>query len=973
MVTERWRIHLFGGLSAERGECRITRFRTEKAGLLLACLAETPNRRFRRDELVERLWPGQPLSSGRNSLRVSLSSLRQQLETRPDERNRLLIADNHQVHLDPAAYTTDKAEFESSLLRAAQAKNEEERAAALESAVEQYPSELLPEYDDLLITAERGRLADAFHLAMRRLVLAHINLRRLDPALAVAQRAVHADPHREESHRLLMQVHALMGRPQAALRQYKDLEALLISEFGSAPSTATRIVLSQLLAGSQAPVAAAAVAARVHAAPDHASAQKERRRSPRLPAPLNPLVGRADAILEVREMLDTPETRLITLVGMGGVGKTRLAIAVAERLRKAGTQICFVELAGLADPSEILSRVATLFHVPLRPRSDLPVRVAEALEAAGAVLFLDNLEHLLPGAADVVSDLMESAPGLTCVVTSRQRLGLPGEYTYPVRPLPLPPGGADAAELTACPSVRLWLDRVRATAPSYRLTDCEAAGVEALSRSLEGLPLAIELAASWAGVLPAGEVASRLASRFDLLISRRAGADGRHASLQAALDWSYQLLACPTQRFLARLGLFRGGWTLEAAQALCPEADALECLAQLEERSFVSTDDAGPVRRYRMLETVRQYADTHLEEREDACREFCGYYAELAEKAAPKLTGPESAGWIRLLADEEPNWRVALAASHDPAAEVGPGLRLSLALYKYWSIRGLVYEGRKWLTVALDRAPDDEPRRAKALLLLGNLASLEGDLDAAESCYLNSQALCAANGDTRGLAAALGALGTAKRRRGRPHEARALALQTLKIFQHCGDVRGEAIALGNLVTACTDLEECAQALSYGERALGLYRALGDRQNEMTALANMSSLVLDLGRTTEAASLLRQSLSLCIELTAEPTLILILHIAARLTAHCGDPATSVRLRAAAARLTSDFRIALTEVDRTNLERDDRAACLLIDGDTGRREREIGRSLSRAELVDALHSVLDTPSDSPRAAGAASPRK
>ena len=390
------------------------------------------------------------------------------------------------------------------------------------------------------------------------------------------------------------------------------------------------------------------------------------------------------------------------------------------------------------------------------------------------------MEHLLPDAAAVLHRLLQAVPGLMCITTSRQRLSIPGEHVYVVRPLDVPPATAPVTDLLNSPSVQLWLDRVKSVSPEFVLTAANAPGVALLANRLEGLPLAIELAAAWAAVLPPGDLAERLEERFGLLVNRTPTSDARHASLQAALDWSFRLLDIPTQGFLTRMGLFRGGWTLSAAEALCPDEDVPLLLARLQERSLISVepDDAG--KRYRMLETVREYAVSQLMpgEADEAKLRICTYFVSFAERCGAGLSGPDVGECIKRLNDEEENLHAALHAAMGLPADPNVLLRLSLALYRYWYIRGLVHEGRQWLSAGLAQSTDDVPERAKALMSLGNLSYGEGDLDDAQSYYIRSQALHAAARDTRGVAAALGGLGNVCLRRGDLHGAYGLMLQS---------------------------------------------------------------------------------------------------------------------------------------------------------------------------------------------------
>ena len=954
-----WKINLFGRLTAERGDHKITRFRTEKTALLLATLARDPHRAQRRDELAERLWPDQPTESGRNALRVALTALRHFLEPEPEDRGTVLIADRHDVRLDPDHFTTDTAEFEASLLRAARAGNDPDRIRWLEAAVKQYQADFLTEFEDLWITAERQRLAEAYQLALRRLVRLQVNGRRYDRALGIARKAVQADPYLEENHRLLMQIYALMGRPGAALRQYQEFERLLQDQAGSAPSPATQDMRTQLCPSGDTSAPRHVIRPRRTALlPAEPESGTNRRPALRLPALLTRLVGREDAILQVLEMLDTPEVRLVNLTGPAGVGKTRLALAAAEQIRSQGRPVCFLSLVGLQDPAEIVTHLAAAFHLPLRPRADLWQRIVDALSDDAALLVLDNLEHLLPDAASVVRELLEAVPSLIALTTSRQRLGVPGEYGYAVAPLPLPNRGDDPAQAAACPSVSLWLDRVRAVAPEFRLTAANCHPVAALCRTLEGLPLALELAAAWAGVLSPAQIETRLTARFDLLVSREPRIAGRHASLRAALDWSFNLLALPVQRFFARLGRFRAGWTLEAAEAISGEPQTLEYLAQLQERSLITTEQTETGPRYNFLETIREFALSNLCEQdlEDADARFCDYFLQVSREAEEPLKGPESALFMRRLQADEENLRTALTLGLRDAARPERPLRMAQALYRFWYISGAVSEGRRWLRSALDFAPPDAAERPRALTALGNLAYGEGDLETAERYYKECREIYAAAGDKRGAAVTLGNLANLKQRIGDFEEARALTLQSLQLFKELEDARGQALALGNLALACRGANDMEAALAFGEQSIAQFRLIGDQQNLMTGLANTSTSALSLGRQERCAALLRESLDLCLKLSARRSLALILTCTADLCLSRKDYEAAIQLLAAAGAMFNRLESTFSPRTRQAQAREIDALRELLGDTVVQREWEHGLQLDETAAAALVMSCL-----------------
>ena len=475
------------------------------------------------------------------------------------------------MRLVPGSFLTDRGTFEECLSKAAKARDDKERIKCLQAAIDLYQAEFLADYSDYWIDAERHRLSDAYHAALRRLIKAFVNTNQLQHAIQLGKRAVEADPYREETHRLLMQVYCLAGRPSAAIRQYRELEIALKQALDIAPSPLTSKLLTQLCQtnGSAPPASvdqsAPALARQPVASPVSLT-------SMRLPRPLSRLIGRDDTVLRILDSLETPETRLVTLTGIGGIGKTRVAQAIALQLRKEGKLVGFLSLVDLPQADRIVPRLARMLGLEIPPDEEVSDRVIQALSGQPALIVLDNMEHLLPDAAPIIQYLLEQTPELRLLVTSRRRLGVVGEQEHLIGPLPLP--NEDYWEtLPECASVRLWLERATAANPRFQLTKENAPDIAALCRRLDGIPLALELAAGWSGILSVREMLDRLNNRFELLIHRFPPADSRHTSMRAVLASSFELLPPQTQRFLTRLALFSGGWTIESARQVCDEAD----------------------------------------------------------------------------------------------------------------------------------------------------------------------------------------------------------------------------------------------------------------------------------------------------------------------------------------------------------------------------------------------------------------
>jgi predicted ATPase len=372
--------------------------------------------------------------------------------------------------------------------------------------------------------------------------------------------------------------------------------------------------------------------------------------------------------------------------------------------------------------------------------------VVAALSGQPSLLLLDNCEHLVTQAARVVQLLLERVPTVTVLTTSRQRLDVPGEREFLVPPLPVPnlvepsaeadlPERAPAAvRLSRCASVQLFVDRAQAVRPDFQVTASNAAALADLCCRLEGIPLALELAAARVGVLTPAQILARLSQRFDLLARRGREPGARHASLRAAIDWSYHLLSPELQRFFPLLSVFRGGFTLEAAEAVCETAAALDALTELRECSLVLAEESGEEMRYGLLETLREYGAEQLtpEERAELARRHRDHFLQLGEQAEEELTGAAQGEWLERLETERENLRSALACCAE-RGEAKPGLRLSGSLARFWAVRGYLREGREYLTrlLALPGAEVCREARAKALNGAGILARLQSDYRAA--------------------------------------------------------------------------------------------------------------------------------------------------------------------------------------------------------------------------------------------------
>jgi predicted ATPase/class 3 adenylate cyclase len=605
-----------------------------------------------------------------------------------------------------------------------------------------------------------------------------------------------------------------------------------------------------------------------------------------LPLQVTSFVGRERELAEVTRRLvgEPPGPRLVTLTGPGGTGKTRLALqAAADVLDAHPDGVWLVELAALADPAIVPQTVAAAVGVREAPGRPVLATLTDALKPRRLLLVLDNCEHLLDACARLADALLRACPHLRLLCTSREALGIAGEAAWRVPSLPVPAdGGAappapGAAGLAGYAAVRLFAERAAAVRPGFALTADNAAAVAQVCARLDGIPLAIELAAARVRVLPPPQLLARLDDRFRLLTGGSRTALERHQTLQATVDWSYALLTEPERTLFARLAAFAGGWTLEAAETVGADPDdadgdgiaagaVLDLLTRLADKSLVVADEQPDgTARYRLLETLRHYARQKLAARGAAVdalrRRHAAHYLALAEEAAPHLTGPQQLAWLERLAAEQDNLRAALRWSLDDGAAAA-GLRLAVALDQFWFLRRHVAEGRAWLAELLaapGAAARDAPR-ARALVAAGRLAMLAGDAPQGRALLGEGLTLARAAGEAAVAALALASLGWVSRARGDYAAARPLFEEALAIFRRLGDRWGVAEMLSSLGRLTHWQGDSAAAHALCEEALATGRRLGDRREIAQALEGLGEVASTTGDPAAARGLLDESLA-----------------------------------------------------------------------------------------------------------------
>jgi predicted ATPase/DNA-binding NarL/FixJ family response regulator len=582
-----------------------------------------------------------------------------------------------------------------------------------------------------------------------------------------------------------------------------------------------------------------------------------------LPAHLPSIIGREEALKALRERLLQEGDGLLTLTGAGGSGKTRLALAVAAAVLDRAAfpdGVWVADLAPLSEPLLVPGAVAASIGVQEQPGRPIRDTLLDALRSRCMLLVLDNCEHLVEACASLADDVLRACPNVRILATSREPLRLPVERIWRVPPLPAPdPSQAVRLdELSANPAVRLFVERAQAVEPSFALSQETSPAVVGICARLDGLPLAIELAAARVRVLTPEQVLTRLDDAFGLLVGASRAAPARHQTLRTTLDWSLQLLAPDAQRRFERVAVFAGGFDLEAAAAVWrgppplaeDERDALEMLMDLVDRSLVVAQPQSGAMRYRLLEPVRQYAQQRLTERGDwgaSQARHAQYFLGLAERGEQGYKGPQQAGWMARLRREHNNLRAALGRCLD-AGQAEMALRIASALWQFWRRGGYRHEGQRWLEEGLARSPSAVVApavRAKAHEVAGELAYARSTYQEARAHYEAALPLWRGSGDSQGLATTLGYYGRLLTRIARTPEehqtATAMLEEAVGLCGRLGDQWGVAWALQNLGHAAWENGELERAAHVLADAVGLFHSNGDehlRQHTRMLLAGV---------------------------------------------------------------------------------------------------------------------------------------
>jgi predicted ATPase/DNA-binding SARP family transcriptional activator/DNA-binding CsgD family transcriptional regulator/Flp pilus assembly protein TadD len=856
------RIRVLGGFSVSVGSRTIkgSAWRLRKSASLVKLLALSSGHRMHREQVLDMLWPDLGSRAAANNLRQALHAARRALEPDRAADSRYLASQNESLALCPRGdLWVDVNAFEAAVATARRSRD----TAAYRVALELYPGELLPDdrYEEW-VDNRRQELGGTFFSVLFELASLYEEHGEYGRGVETLQRSLSVEPTNEEAHAGLMRLHALSGKQKAALSQYEQLRKVLSRQFGTEPTVTTRRLREEIAAGEFPP------SLHSPAAPPQEGASDLSRHN--LPARRTSFVGREREMVELKRSISM--TRLMTLTGAGGSGKTRLALEVAKDLVGSYADgVWLVELAPISEPGLVVQEVAGALGAQEQPGRPLLESLLDTLDDKDMLLLLDNCEHLIDAVASLTIALLDSCPQMRVLATSRERLGVRGELPW-LMPSLSAPGTEETPtvkELEGYESARLFADRASEGHPDFELTPKNAQAVAQICTRLEGIPLAIELAAARVGILSAEQISERLQYSLKLLTRGGRTADHRHRTLRATLDWSYDLLGEPEQALFGRLSAFAGGFTLEAAESVgvqgggFEEEDVLELLTILVEKSLVVAEESWESgARYGMLEPVRQYAREKLNvsgEAEAVRSQHAEFFLALAEEAEPELKGSRQVEWLDRLEIEHDNHRAALSWALGRGMDLGP--RMAGALCLFWYTRGYLNEGRTYLEAVARSDVVPASVRAKVLDGLGWIAEPQGDYERARLAYQESLKLYRTSNDMTGVANALGDLGSLALDRGDYEQATSLLEQSLTLHRELEsreDLIGILDGLGVLASAKGDRE---QSISLFSEALKLSQETGNVRRTAASLGNLGITMLVHGDSEQATVFLDESLAL----------------------------------------------------------------------------------------------------------------
>ncbi len=859
-------ISLFGAFTATLDGEPLSAFRTRTVQALLIYLICEAERPSSREQLMDLLWPGMPLQSAQANLRQTIYRLRQmipELNSKADDTAvPFLITSRQAIQINPdAKYSADVHTFDVLI------EQDPEQATAL------YQGDFLTDFflpDSETFEEWANNQREAYRRqaldAMEMITAVHLQDGLYEAAIQFALRQLEIDNLRESSHRQLMEANARNGHRQIALSHFNTFKQLLADELAIEPEPETIALIESIRSGEivTGVTAEAETETSLH---DH-----------NLPRSLTSFIGREREIQAISDLLD--ESQLVMLTGAGGIGKTNLCLQVGRaKLASFPDGVWLIELAPITDPALIPQTVAHVLGVqdeygrPIVPVSigreatvvqTVLQNLIEHLLGRECLLILDNCEHLIEDAAQFVETILQACPNVKILASSREALGVPGERPFRVPPLSIPQNGqsADHNNWAQFDALRLFVDRATTILPQFEVTAENYAAIVQICKRLDGIPLALELAAARIPVLDVDQIATRLDDRFRLLTGGSRTALPRQQTLRALVDWSWDLLTDAERILMQRLSVFAGEMSLEAIEFVCADEqvdvyDLLDLLAELVNKSLVLTQhDEGQETRYRLLETIRQYAQEQLVVKgnvEKFRNRHLQYYLQFAKQAEPELIRSDQVLWLKRLGKELDNFRTTLSWAWETNVEAG--LRLVCALWRFW-YRGYSREGGTWLEQFIAKAeniPDE--LRAEALFMLGSFNLSQNNLDHARQLAEQSLALYEALEDEQGIIRSRMVMSVFLDREAQKEQ----LLEGLAAYRRIGDKMGIANALAWLAHGEIEINNFDKGIAYLQESLALYRELGHIDGVGEVLSKMGQAHIWQGNYEAARPVLQESL------------------------------------------------------------------------------------------------------------------
>jgi predicted ATPase/DNA-binding SARP family transcriptional activator len=861
---------------------------------LLALLLVNRRRVVTADQLIDGLWGESPPASALQSLQVYVHGLRRALGGERIEtagRGYRVIVGEEELDLDRFERTLERGRAAFEAGRADDAADDLREALAIwrGPALADLPEETRR-------AAEAERLEELRLTALELRYDAELACGRHDTVVGELEALTAEEPYRERFLQQRMLALYRCGRQADALEVYRAAREVLAEDLGLDPSPALQELERAILRQE----------------PSLAAPEAPTRSTHPLPVPPTPLVGRRLELAAVGALFRDEGARLVTLTGPGGTGKTRLSLAVADALEpELRDGALFVSLAPVSSPELVVSTIAEALEVREGGRP-LAESVTEHLRERRLLLVLDNFEQLLP-AAPFVGDLLAAAPRLWILATSRAPLRLAAEREYPVPPFDVPDADLPFETLVKTDAVRLFAARAQAVDPAFELDLASAPEVARVCRRLDGLPLAIELAAARAKLLAPAEILERLEREPHMLPPGPRDAPARQRTLAATIHWSYDLLGSDERLAFARLGVFSGGCTLEAAETVCDVT--LDSLATLVDNNLLRRRDG----RFTMLATVRHFAVERLEEAgaDELRRRHAEWLTELAETMAERTTvgGEDATVWLDRIQPEHDNIRAALAWSLEEDPELA--LRLASSLRLFWEVRGHFSEGGRWLEAALPRAADAAPGvRMKALSASGTIAFRLGNVDLAEERWEPALEMARELGDDLWIARLLSDVGTAAAGREDWDVATQLLEESAALFRELDVPARLGTVLGNLGHIAAERGDYARAIEVTEEALLLES--GHKQNAAITTYNLGSHNLHAGNLEQAREWLERAIALTLELGYKEVMAYALASYVQLCLREGDATRAAHLAGIADRLLSEAGVLLQPIEQQRFD-------------------------------------------------------